>query len=123
MAELQFGRVQMKIMRILWKKSRATARDITEALNKEMLIAHSTVQTLLRELEKKGAIDHDINDRTFIFFPCVENEKVTKKALRDFIDHIFAGSPGKLVSYLVQNEKIPPRELEKIREMIDQQEK
>lgn len=53
MSELQFGRVQMKIMRILWKKGRATARDITEALNKEMLIAHSTVQTLLRELEKK----------------------------------------------------------------------
>ena len=123
MSSLRFGRVQMRIMRVLWEKSRANAREITDALNKIDPIAHSTVQTLLRKLEQKGAIDHSIDDRTFIFFPLVESEKVTKSALQEFIDRIFLGSPAGLVSYLIKNETIPPDEMEQIRNLIKEKEK
>lgn len=104
-------------------KGRVNARDITEALNKIEPIAHSTVQTLLRKLEQKGAVDHSIDDRTFIFFPLVEVEKVTKNALQEFIDRIFAGSPGGLVSYLIKNETISPDEMDQIRNLIREKEK
>ena len=123
MSSLRFGRVQMRIMRVLWEKSRANAREITDALNKIDPIAHSTVQTLLRKLEQKGAIDHSVDDRTFIFFPLVESEKVTKSALQEFIDRIFLGSPAGLVSYLIKNETIPPDEMEQIRNLIKEKEK
>jgi len=123
MSSLRFGRVQMKIMRVLWEKGRANAREITESLNNIQPIAHSTVQTLLRKLEQKGAVDHSIDDRTFIFFPLVEVEKVTKNALQEFIDRIFAGSPGGLVSYLIKNETIPPNEMDQIRNLIEEKEK
>ncbi len=123
MSSLRFGRVQMKIMRVIWEKGRVNARDITEALNKIEPIAHSTVQTLLRKLEQKGAVDHSIDDRTFIFFPLVEIEKVTKNALQEFIDRIFAGSPGGLVSYLIKNETISPDEMDQIRNLIREKEK
>jgi len=123
MSSLRFGRVQMRIMRVLWEKGRVNAREITEALNKIEPIAHSTVQTLLRKLEQKGAVDHSIDDRTFIFFPLVEVEKVTKNALQEFIDRIFAGSPGGLVSYLIKNETIPPNEMDQIRNLIREKEK
>ena len=123
MSSLRFGRVQLRIMQVLWEKGRANAREITDALNKVKPIAHSTVQTLLRKIEAKGAIDHDIDDRTFIFYPLVKSEKVTQNALRDFVDRIFAGSPGGLVSYLIKNENISPEELKKIRELINEKEK
>lgn len=123
MSSLRFGRVQMRIMRVIWEKGRVNARDITEALNKIEPIAHSTVQTLLRKLEQKGAVDHSIDDRTFIFFPLVEVEKVTKNALQEFIDRIFAGSPGGLVSYLIKNETISPDEMDQIRNLIREKEK
>ena len=123
MKELQFGRVQMRIMQVLWKKKRATAREISEALNEFEPIAHSTVQTLLRTLEDKGAIDHDIDYRTFIFYPLVKNENVIKHATHDFIDRIFAGSVDSMVSYLVKNQYISTEELEKISKLFDEEEK
>lgn len=123
MKELQFGRVQMRIMQVLWKKKRATALEITEALNEFEPIAHSTVQTLLRTLENKGAIDHDVDDRTFIFYPLVKNEKVINHATRDFIDRIFAGSADSMVSYLVKNQYISPEEFKKISKLFDEEEK
>lgn len=122
MAEMSFGKVQLRIMQILWKKGQVNAREITDELNKIAPIAHSTVQTLLRKLEQKGAVDHDVEDRTFIFYPLVEAEKVTRNGLRDFVDRMFAGSPVGLVSYLIKNEDISKDELKKISELIKNKE-
>ncbi len=118
MASLRFGKVQLRIMRVIWEKKRANAREITDAMNLIDPIAHSTVQTLLRKLEEKGAVAHDVEERTFIFFPLVEAEKVTKFALNEFIDRIFLGSPAGLVSYLLKQEDIPADEMKQIKEML-----
>ena len=53
MAAIQLGRVQLLIMQVLWDMGQATAREITDAINRIEPIAHSTVQTLLRGLEEK----------------------------------------------------------------------
>ena len=123
MSGIRLGRVQWRIMQVLWEKGRANASEITDALNKIEPIAHSTVQTLLRKLENKGAIDHDIDERTFIFYTLVEVENVTRSALKDFVDKIFEGSPAGLVSYLIKNEYLPPEELDNIRKLINKKEK
>lgn len=123
MEDFNFGRVQMLIMQVLWKKKQANAREITDALNELEPIAHSTVQTLLRTLEKKEAIDHEIDDRTFIFYPLVKNEKVVKDELGRFIDRLFSGSMGGMVSYLVKNQYLSRDELKKISELLEEKEK
>lgn len=123
MAVPKLGRVQLNIMRVLWEKGEATAREITEALNREEQIAHSTVQTLLRKLEAKGAVAHEAHDRTFVFRPLVKPEGVRKRFTREIIDHVFEGSPGGLVSYLLRNEQIPPEELDHIRELVEKRSK
>ena len=122
MSSLRFGKVQMRIMQVLWNKKRANAREITDELNKIEPIAHSTVQTLLRKLEAKEAVDHEIDNRTFIFYPLVKAEKVTQSALREFVDRIFAGSPSGLVSYLIKHEKISKEDMQKIRQLIKEKE-
>jgi BlaI family penicillinase repressor len=120
---MRFGRVQLRIMQVLWEKERANAREITLALNKIEPIAHSTVQTLLRKLEQKKAVDHDVEERTFIFYPLVRSDQVTHHAFRDFVNRIFAGSTGGLVSYLIKNEYISPDELGEVRALLDKKAK
>ena len=114
----RLGRLQLQIMQVLWRKGHATARDITDTLNADQAIAHSTVQTLLRKLETKGAVSHEAHDRTFVFFPLIKNENVTRSAIRDMLDRLFAGSPAGLVSYLLKNERISKAEMEQIRKLI-----
>jgi BlaI family penicillinase repressor len=123
MATPRFGRVQLMIMQVLWQKGRASARQITEALNRREPIAHSTVQTLLRKLEVKGAIDHDVEGRTFVFYPLVKEERVRRGAARDLIQRVFGGSPAGLVAYLIEHEEVSSRELEEIRKLIDRRKK
>ena len=122
MTILQFGKVQLRIMKILWEKKRATARELTDELNKQSPIAHSTLQTLLRTLEDKGAVGHDVEGRTFYFYPLVRNDQVIMNATESFIENVFDGSPGNMVSYLVKKQLLTRQEIEKIATLIQQEE-
>ena len=120
MTSIQLGRVQLQIMQVLWNRGRANAREITDALNESGEIAHSTVQTLLRQLEAKNAVAHETVDRTFVFFPLIEENNVTRNATRELINDIFDGSVAGLVAYLLENERIPKSELKQLRKLIDE---
>jgi BlaI family transcriptional regulator, penicillinase repressor len=118
MTATQLGRVQLLIMQTLWKLRRATAREITDALNEAEPIAHSTVQTLLRTLEEKGSITHEVEGRTFVFVPLVEEDRYKHTATRDLLDRVFGGDVRSLVAHLLQNEKVSRKELDEIRRLI-----
>ena len=130
MSKTTFGRVQLRIMRVLWERGSAKAREISEALNHEASlahgpiahdpIAHSTVHTLLRKLEEKQAIGHRVEERTFVYFPLVEEERATRSATRDLIERTFGGSAAGLVAWLLRREKIAPDELREIKKLIDE---
>lgn len=119
MTVAKLGQVQLKIMQLLWKLKRATARELTDELNKSDAIAHSTVQTLLRQLEIKGSVDHEQDGRTFYFFPVVPKDKVKKSATRELLQSVFEGSVGGLVSHLLENEQVSSEELAEIRRLLD----
>ena len=121
MTQEKIGWSQMKIMQVLWKKKKATAREITETLNERESIAHSTVQTLIRTLENKGLVEHEIEHRTFIYFPLVKDEKIVKKTMHNVVDYIFNGSVENMVSFVLKNKWITSEEVEEISRMLDEE--
>ena len=123
MTSTQLGRVQLLIMQVLWEKERATAREITDAINEIEPIAHSTVQTLLRGLEEKEDVSHDAEGRTFVFFPLVNEAQFKQSATSDLVQRVFRGKAASLVSHLLKNEKVSAKEIDEIRKLINQQSK
>ena len=126
----RLGQVQLRIMRVLWARGRATAREVTEALNatahkvktRREEIAHSTVQTLLRQLENKGAVHHEVENRTFVFVPLLAENEATVGATRDLLSRVFQNSVPGLVAHLLQHEAISPAEMQQLRALIERQE-
>ena len=117
----KLGKVQLQIMQVLWQRGQATAREITEDLCHHAPIAHSTVQTLLRKLEAKGAVAHDSEDRAFVFRPLYRQADVSASATRDLLERVFGGSVYGLVSHLLKNEAVSPEELARLRQLIDRE--
>ncbi len=119
MTATQLGRVQLLIMQVLWNRGEATAREITDDLNAAEPIAHSTVQTLLRGLEDKKAVNHRAEGRTFIFTPLIKEGEFRASATRDLLDRVFRGKPEQLVAHLLDSESVSREELDEIRKLIN----
>ena len=120
MTATKLGKVQLKIMNVLWELGEATARQITDELNKAEAIAHSTVQTLLRGLMDKEAVIHETRGRTFIFKPKVAEDKVRKSATKELLSRVFDGNASDLVSHLLKTERISKKELDEIKRLINE---
>jgi len=123
MGETQLGRMQFRIMQVLWDRGRANAREITDSLNDSEAVAHSTVQTLLRQLEAKGAVGHDADNRTFVFFPRLKEDRVKRTAARDLLERVFGGDVSSLVAHLLKTERLSRDELDELHRLIDQERK
>src|ERR1051326_2501107 len=117
----RLGKVQLQSMEVLWREGRATARQITDELSRAKPIAHSTVQTLLRKLEAKGVITHDVEERIFIFRPLYQPSDITASATRDLLTRVFHGSVYGLVAHLLEHETISPEERLRLRQLIDEE--
>jgi BlaI family penicillinase repressor len=68
---------------------------------------------------RQGAVGHDVEERTFVFFPLVEEKKAVRSATRELVDRVFSGSFAGLMAHLLENEKIPKGELDQIKKLID----
>jgi BlaI family transcriptional regulator, penicillinase repressor len=115
----RLGKVQRQIMEVLWRDGEATARRITEELSRTQSIAHSTVQTLLRKLEAKGVITHEVEERTFLFRPLYQPADIATSATRDLLTRVFHGSAYGLVVHLFEHETLSPEERQRLRELIE----
>ena len=106
-------------MQVLWSRESATAREITDVINESEPIAHSTVQTLLRGLEEKRAVEHRAEGRTFVFYSLVREDEFKNTVTRDLIERVFRGNTSHLVAHLLADEKVTRDELDEIRKLIN----
>ena len=116
---IRLGAIQLAILQFLWKNGESTAREITDGIFPQTGLAHSTVQTLLRKLEVKRAVDHVERDRKFYFRATVEEGQVSRDVVGEFIDRAFSGSAGRLAAHLVENESLTPDDLKRLRALVD----
>ncbi|RYG44682.1 BlaI/MecI/CopY family transcriptional regulator, partial [bacterium] len=112
---ISLGAAQTRIMRVLWDRGEATAREITDALQDDRSTAHSTVQTLLRQLLAKGAVAHESRGRTFVFRPLVAESEVGRSAARALLDRAFGGSISGLMAQLLEDDRPSPEEMARLR--------
>ena len=108
---------ETEILRLVWQLDKATVQDVCDKLPAKRKIAYSTVQTLLRRLEKKGYVKHNINGKAHVFFPAVKREHVIKRSVGDFLDRLFGGDPVPLMQYLAEHDKISAEDIEKLKRL------
>ena len=118
----RLGRQETRILQVLWRCGATPVRRITEALNAEPSaapMAHSTVQTLLRKLEAKGAVTHHEEGRVFLFSASLPETQAIESAADELLGRVFGGSVFGLVAHFLQREDLTDAERERLRTLID----
>ena len=72
------------------------------------------MRTVLRRLEQKGFVTHEINGRTFIYRAAENRQNVAVRAVKSIIDRFCGGSAEELVVGLVNSDVLDRRQFERL---------
>ena len=111
---------ESRLMNVLWDVGPATVGDVAIRLTGTPVLAYNTVQTMLRILERKGYVTHEKAGRAFVYRPLVDRTLARRRAVRHLMGRLFDNSPGLLVLNLLDDERIEPEELQRLKRMIEQ---
>lgn len=110
---------ELRPMEILWASGPATVAEVVNALPKSLGLSYSTVLTTLRILEQKGYVNHTKSGQAYVYHSVIDRSQAQHRALKHILSRFFNNSPQSLVLNLVESERLDPKDLERIRKMIE----
>jgi predicted transcriptional regulator len=112
------SRRERQILDIIYSRGRATAAEIQEALPDAP--SYSAIRALLRILEQKGHVRHEVDGPRYVFLPKVSRQKARVAALRHMLKTFFDGSAADAAAALVDGSaaKMSAEELDQLEALI-----
>ena len=115
----EFTTRELDIMNVLWEHGPGTVAEVRERLDGDP--AYTTVLTMLRILEEKGAVDHEQEGRAYRYRPIVERDAARRHAVRRLLDGLFRGSTELLVTQLVRDRDLSEEDVERLRQVLERE--
>jgi len=111
-----------QIMQALWRLQKGFLKDILE-ISPEPKPHSNTIATLLKILVEKGFVNYEVQGRNNLYRPKITKEEYGQKSIHQLVKGYFEGSPAKLVSHFVADNKLSRQELEELLTQINSSKK
>ena len=111
------------VMDCLWQHSPSTVMELVTALHEKVSWAKSTTITTLRRMEDKGLVTVEVHGRTKYYTPALEREKAVRRETRSFLDRVYQGSVGLMVSAMAQEKTLSQEEIDALYAILKEAEK
>jgi len=112
------GELEQLVMDHIWSRGPTTAEQCREALRQRHPMKDSTVRTILRRLEEKGFLCHNVEGRTYLYRAVQERRNIAARAVRNIIDRFCGGSVEQLLVGMVEDEVCDRAELQRLAQKI-----
>jgi BlaI family transcriptional regulator, penicillinase repressor len=117
------GVLEQQVMEFLWKHGPATGEEVRAAVSKERPLTDSTIRTVLRRLEAKQFVQHELDGRQFLYSSAHERRNVAVEHVRSVLKKFCRGSLEELLTGLVDHRVVDGAELRRLAERIEAQQK
>ena len=91
------------VLDCLWEKSPMTVMELVGALGGRLGWAKSTTITTLRRMEEKGLVRCETVGKGKSYTPAVEQEQAEIQETRSFLNRVYRGSVGLMMSAMVES--------------------
>jgi predicted transcriptional regulator len=113
-------KLELLILKILWRQSPLLARDVREALAQEGRdLAKTSVITTLNTMVDKQYLKRRKRLNSFSFSPRIDEETVARLVLGDVVDRVFDGSAAAVLLKLFDVNQVDAEELRELRRIIN----
>lgn len=107
------------VLDCLWEKSPMTVMELVGALGDRLGWAKSTTITTLRRMEEKGLVRAEQGARGKLYTPAVEREQAVTAETHSFLDRVYQGSVGLMMSAMARRQELSGDEVAELRAILD----
>ncbi|EGW37226.1 MULTISPECIES: BlaI/MecI/CopY family transcriptional regulator [unclassified Desulfosporosinus] len=111
---------EWQVMKVLWAESPITATQVIEYLKPETHWSPKTIHTLIGRLVKKQVLGVNKNSNLFQYYPLVSKDDCMRDETKSFLHKVYDGSLHLLLANFVKNESLSPRDIEELRNLLDE---
>lgn len=122
MAETMLTNSEWYVLDCLWERAPQTVTQLVPILKEKVGWAKSTTLTTLRRMEEKGLVTARTVGRARHYTPAVERQTAVRRETRSFLDKVYRGSVGLMVSSMVQDQALSREEIDQLYEILRQAE-
>jgi predicted transcriptional regulator len=110
------GNLERDVLRVVWKRERATAENVREDLDRGL--KESTIRTVLHRLEKKGYLKHSLDNRTYVYHAAKAPHHVAAIAMKRIVDWLCDGSMEELLVGMIDTDVVDHKQLKKLSDRV-----
>lgn len=116
--EIRVTNSEWYLMNCLWEENPRSLMQLVPLLKEQVGWSKSTCATMVRRMSEKGLIRFEEKGKTKYFFPNVKKEDVVVQETRDFLQRIYDGSIGMMMSALVRQNDLSKEDIQELQEIL-----
>ena len=119
MEDIKLTASEWNILNCLWEDSPRTVMQLVAELERSVGWAKSTTITTLRRMEDKGLVRCEQAGRGKAYTPAVEREQAVVAETHSFLDRVYQGSVGMMMSAMAKRQELSADEVAELRAILD----
>ena len=108
------------VMRVLWARSPASAKDVVSALEAQNRWNPKTILTLINRLVAKGALGFTKAARTHLYYPKVTERECVTAESRSFLERVYGGAVQPMLAQFVEETNLSKQDIAELRRILDE---
>lgn len=120
MEPIRLKNSEWNVLSCLWEESPQTVMQLVAKLGKTVGWAKSTTITTLRRMEEKGLITCEIVGKGKSYTPAVEQENAEISETRSFLDRVYRGSVGMMMSAMAKRQELTDEDISELRKILEE---
>jgi len=114
MSDLNLTNSEWNVLNQLWDHAPMTVMELVAALKTSVGWAKSTTITTINRMETKGLLRSEVHGRGKWYYPTVQRQEATRQETRSFLDKVYRGSVGLMMSAMTDGQTLTRDEIDEL---------
>jgi len=114
---VKLAKREEQIMQAFWELNEAFIKEVIPLLP-DPKPHYNSVATIVKILEEKGFLGHDIIGNLYQYHPIISREDYQKHAMKDIVKQYFDNSYPRMLAFFAKEQNLSEKELKEIFQMI-----
>lgn len=116
----ELTKAEEQVMQIIWEIKKGFIKDIADKFP-EPKPANTTISTVVKILETKGFINHNVYGKIHEYYPAISKDEYTKAFMGNVVKNYFSNSYHKMVSFFARDKEVSIEDMEQMMNILKEE--